>query len=492
VEQQGQSTVVSIRGNRADSRPLIADARLAQSSWAELSLSARLAVIRRFRDRLAAESSEIARSITKRPVTESLTGEILPLLEACRYLERNAARVLQYERRRGRGAAWLRGITVAVAHEAYGVVLIVGPSNYGLMLPGIQALQALVAGNAVIIKPAPGSQETLGHFAALLEQSGLPRGLIAIVDDSVETAHELLAGLVDKVVFTGSSSVGRSVLARASEYLVPATVELSGWDACIVLESADLDRTARAIAFALRFNDGATCLAPRRILVPPDRRDELVARLVAALEAGGAAAFSPASLPGAIDLVEDAIRRGARLAHGNISRNSMTGPLLLTHVTDGMPIFSTEIFGPIALVAEAADTDDAIAQAHATPYALGATVFGAQAEALAVASRLNVGVVMINDAVAPAAHPALPIAARGASGFGATRGPEGLLEFTRPKAIVLNAARRPFHLAPRRKTDEALLGAYIGAAHRISWFNRIRAALTAVSAVRGRRLEEKT
>jgi acyl-CoA reductase-like NAD-dependent aldehyde dehydrogenase len=189
-------------------------------------------------------------------------------------------------------------------------------------------------------------------------------------------------------------------------------------------------------------------------------------------------------------LAADALRRGARLAHGCVSTKSAAGPILLTHVSDSMPIFETEAFGPIALVTEVADTAAAIAKANGTPYALGATVFGARDEALAVAAKLDAGVVVINDAVVPAGHPELPIAARGASGFGVTRGPEGLLEFTRPKAIAINESRRPLHLLPARDRDEALLGAYIKVVYRTDWFNRVRAALTGVGAVRGRRLEE--
>ena len=489
MEQSAFNTVVPIARERKE--PDLSQARQAQRQWNALPIDARLAVIRQFRDRLAAESGAIARSIDQRPAVESLSGEILPLLESCRYLEEQAARVLRLERRRRRSAAWLRGITVDVAHEPYGVVLIIGPANYGLMLPGIQTLQALVAGNAVVIKPAPGSREILERFAAILATSGLPAGLLTVADESIETANQLIGGGVDKVIFTGSGSVGRSVLQRASESLVPAIVELSGWDACVVLESADLQRTARAIAFAMRFNNGQTCLAPRRILVQPRQRDALVANLIAELRAGGRAEFSPTDFSAVIELAEDALRRGARLAYGEIWADSVTGPLLLTDITEAMPIFATEVFGPIALITEVADTADAVLQANGTPYALGATVFGSKAEALDVAAQLNAGVVMINDAVVPAAHPELPIAARGASGFGATRGPEGLLAFTRPKSIVINASRRPMHLQPANDLDEAMLGAYIQAAYRINWFNRARAAFAAFSAVRGRRREEK-
>jgi acyl-CoA reductase-like NAD-dependent aldehyde dehydrogenase len=484
------SSVASLRQERRDAGRLLADARVARRLWNEQSVAARIAVLRSFRGRLAAQSRALAVMIDKRPVRDSLTGEILPLLEACRYLERHAARVLRARRSRARTGVWLRGTSVEIRREPYGTVLIIAPSNYGLMLPAAQALQALVAGNAVLIKPAPGCSAVLERFVGLLGESGLPAGLLAITDESIETAGELLRGLVDKVVFTGSSAAGQAVLSTAAEYLVPATLELSGWDACIVLESADLERAAQSIAFALVFNGGETCMAPRRILIGPERHDELVSRLVTLLGRAEPAAFAPATARPARELVEDALARGASIATGRLHPEGVSGPMLLTGVDASMPVFSTEAFGPIALVTPFDGIADAIGKANGTPFRLGATIFGDERAARRIARSLDVGVVMINDAVVPAAHPAVPLAARGASGFGTTRGTEGLLAFTRPKAIVGNRARRPLHLGPRSSADEALIEAYIGAAHGHRWRQRVAAAVAAIRTLRNR-IEEK-
>ena len=138
------------------------------------------------------------------------------------------------------------------------------------MLAGVQALHALTAGNAVIVKPAPGSRAVLERFAALLAASGLPADAAgdrrAVAADA---AHALLASGVDKLVFTGSSGAGRELLAVAGGNLVPATLELSGWDACIVLDDADVERAAARSTFALTLNAGRTCLAPRRVVASP-------------------------------------------------------------------------------------------------------------------------------------------------------------------------------------------------------------------------------
>ena len=484
--------VVSARRERSDARLLVADASRARKPWSLQPIKDRLDVLKRFRDLLAADARQLAAMVDQRPVIDTLTGELLPLLEACRYLERNAARILRPRRRTQRAASWLGRVSVETAREPLGTVLIIGPSNYGLMLPGVQALQALVAGNAVIVKPAPGSKPVLERFWSLLVQSGLPEGLLTVIDDSPEAAGELVQGLVDRVVFTGSSKVGQRVLSRASEYLVPATVELSGWDACLVLESADLDRTARAIAFALEFNNGRTCMAPRRILVSETTHDAFVARLTEQLSRVRPVHFAPEVAETAHDLVRDAIAAGAELAAGRLTAEGMAGPVLLTGVTETMAIFSTEAFGPIGLVTKVKGASDRIAKANATAFGLGATIFGEESEALSLVASLDVGVVMINDAIAPVAHPAVTIAARRGSGFGATRGAEGLLAMTRPKTVVSSRARHPLHLKSRGDRDERLLDAYINAAYRNRWSAKLIAAFQAVRALRHRRVQEKS
>jgi acyl-CoA reductase-like NAD-dependent aldehyde dehydrogenase len=478
------ATVVPIGIDPGNTFATLETAWQAQRHWGRLQVPARLRTLAEFRDRLAADARELAATMQQRPVGDSLAGEILPLLEACRFLERRAVRLLRAQRRRARVGAWLRGTRLDVYPDAYGTVLIVGPSNYGLMLPGIQALQALVAGNAVIVKPAPGTAVVLQRFAELLEHSGLPRGLLQITDAAPERVHELLAGGIDLLVFTGSGAAGRVVLKQAAAQMVPVIAELSGWDACIVLETADLERAARAIAFALRFNAGETCLAPRRITVARDCYADFISRLRQQVSRIPAQPFRDDSRATAGSLIAAALEQGAELACGELGHAGPVGPVVLTGVTETMSIFRQEVFGPIALVSEFADSFDAVAQANATDFALGATIFGAVREARNLATQLDAGVVMINDAIVPAAHPALPIAPRRGSGFGVTRGPEGLLAFTRPRAVVTSSARRPPHLTGAAQVPETLLGAYIAAAYRRRLGARIRAALTVVATLR--------
>lgn len=475
-----------------DAQRLVRRGAAAQSAWAARGLDARLEVVARFRGRLAAEAGALAASIDSRPQAETLAAEILPLLECCRFLERRAAAVLRSTRNRGPAPLWLRGIVVETTREPFGTVLIVGPGNYGLMLAGVQALHALTAGNAVIVKPAPGSVAVLERFAALLAASGLPEGALTITGPSPQIAHSLLAAGVDKLLFTGSSATGRQLLALAARNLVPATLELSGWDACIVLDDADVARVAKALTFALTLNAGRTCLAPRRVIASP-KTCHALERLVGAAADSQSIPFDPRAAARVPALVEDAARKGARLVSGNTSDATRAmGPLILADVTPHMAIFSADVFGPVLLLCAAHGVEEAVAHANQAPFALGVTIFGSERKARELVPRLAAGVAMINDVIVPAAHPEVSLAARRASGFGVTRGADGLLEMTRPKVTTLSRARWPLHLKPQGERSTDLLAAYALAAYGNGLRSRLRALAAALGYMRSGRSDGAT
>jgi acyl-CoA reductase-like NAD-dependent aldehyde dehydrogenase len=462
----------------------IARARIGQPAWARTPLRERLRCLRRFRALLAADAAQLAATIGRRPAAETIVAEIIPLLDACHFIEREAPRLLASRRPRARGLPLPGRVRVRIEREPYGVVLVIGPGNYGLMLAAVQALQALAAGNAVVVKPAPGARTALARCAVLLERSGVPRNVLTVVDESTETARALLDGAIDRVVFTGSNGTGRDVLGRISSRLVPAALELSGWDPCVMLDDADPELVAAALAFALRFNGGETCVAPRRVFVGTALSGSLERALAGRPAAIDAIPFNAGISVRLGSLVSDAIARGARLIAGRIRDVSASGPVALAGVTADMPIWSTELFGPILLIHEYADLDAAIAEANRSDFSLGASVFGQEPRALAVADRLRAGLVTVNDVIFPLADPQVPLSARGASGFGVTRGAEGLLAMTRPKAVTRPRARRvtrqAFDLAP----PAALLAAYAIVTHGRGLATRTRALMDVLRAAR--------
>ena len=433
---------------------VIGAARIAQAAWADRPVGARVKVMARLRRLLGREAPALATTVGRAPA-DTLVAEVLPLAEAARFLVRHAPRILAPRRLRTFRPLWLFGVSAEIRREPCGVVLVLAPANYPLFLPGAQALQALAAGNAVSVKPAPGCTAPMAALAGMLRRAGLPEGLFQVLDE--QSGPGAVRAGYDRIVLTGSADTGRAVLAAAAGTLTPATMELSGSDAVFVLPGADLDLVASCLAYGLRLNGGATCIAPRRVFVPPTMAAALEAALLARLP-GIPDAHVPPAVTGRLDaLLADALANGARL----ITPRAAGRPAVLAAADAGMALLQQDVFAPwLALVA----TDDALAEAARCPYALGASVFGPAQAAAAFAGRVRAGSVCVNDLIVPTADPRLPFGGRGASGFGVTRGAEGLLELTVIKTISVRRRFRP-HLAASGERDAQRFATMIRVLH---------------------------
>lgn len=386
-----------------------AKARAAQSRWALQPIAHRLQLIRELRHLIAANTETLAiaaAAVSNRPVAEKLASEVLPLADGCRWLEGNAARVLA-SRRSGKSERprWMQRFSFEVQRQPFGVVLVIGPGNYPLFLPAIHSLHALAAGNAVLLKPALGTRSLALTFAKFARAGGLDPALLTILPENVKAAHDAIADGVDKVIFTGSSENGRYVLARLAATNTPAVMELSGEDAVIVFADADVELVVRALKFGARLNGGATCIAPRRLIVERSIADHL----------------------------------GTRLADADVT------PLPLDTFRD---------------------EEDALDYIHSASFALGASIFSRDiTRARALAARIKTGFVLINDLIVPSADPRMPFGGVKASGFGTTRGNEGLLEMTFPHVVAVSRGNSHRHFDDTGADDARLFSSYIRAAH---------------------------
>ena len=474
---------------QGDVEQAIASACLAQSAWAARPLEERVPIIRRTRALIADEAlslAEAANCICQRPLAEILSAEVLPLADACRFLERDSERLLRARRVGWRGRPlWLTGVASEVHREPHGLILIIGASNYPLFLPAVQMLQALVAGNAVLLKPGTGGSPAAEAFADILRRAGTPPDLIQVLPEPPTAAQSAIAFGVDKVVFTGSATTGESVLAQCAQTLTPATVELSGCDAMFVRADANIELVIRAIQFGLRLNNGATCIAPRRVFVHRALAAELEAQLRGAIFE--TSEFVHTQL---FQCVTEALLDGADLIQGSIQPNGrrVSVPLIIGSVNPSMRLTREDIFAPVLSLITVIDDAEAIAFAAQCPYSLGATIFSRdEAAAKAFATKVRAGVVAINDLIVPTADPRLPFGGRARSGFGVTRGEEGLLEMTVPKVISIRRGRWHSHFNAPQAGDGELFASYIGAAHGGRWRTRLAAALEICRSIRRRR-----
>jgi acyl-CoA reductase-like NAD-dependent aldehyde dehydrogenase len=390
-----------------------------------------------------------------RPAVELWSGEILPTLDALRWLVRDGVRELRPRTLRRSGLQWyLRATRHELAWEPHGVVAVVTPGSGLLFLGLTQIAAALLAGNAVVWKPSPAGVAVAEAAAALLARAGLPAGLLELVAGGAEAARAVIDAGVDKLFFTGGSEAGRALYACQAARGRPAVLELSGRHAAVVLAGADLGLAARGIAFGKLANGGRHCVSIQLVLVERDAGGflETMRAVLGSLRIDATEVVDPGERGRLDALVADAVGRGARRLAGEDG-----GVTLLGEVAPGMRVVEEEVRGPILVVATVASADEAVAWVNRSPFRLSASVWATDTgRARRLASRLDVGQVWINDALHPTGQPAVTLAGRGASGFGASRGLAGLMEMVQPKVVSetpLRAPRRHYLPSPARAAD---------------------------------------
>lgn len=503
------STVNSTSNSALTPTAAILQARAAQPAWAERLVRERMRIVGHIAAQIAEHHAELV-ALNPRPNAsraEIVASELLPLADACRYAARMTRRALAPTTHSARHGAWWMGrIGVQVVRQPWGVVLVVAPSNYPLFLPGVQIVQALAAGNAVVVKPAIGCEPLLRRFAQCVSTAGVPPELLQILDSSIAAGQEAMDAGVDKVFVTGSAETGRAILSQLSQTLTPATLELSGCDAAFVTDRADLKRVARCLAYALRLNGGATCIAPRRVFVPPAHEEQLCRLLIEELrrppDSGNEATTTQvavsevpvadyqvpiAAAEKLIAAVQQALAGGAQLILGSLPDGAhrpahvQLSPLVLRGVTPSMDVAKLDLFGPIVSLLSVPSMSTAIAADRACPFGLGASIFGPSNHAHYWSKQIDAGCVVINDIVVPTADPRVGFGGRDQSGWGSTRGWEGLVEMTRPKTICTRAGRWLPHLAPTLAEDPRAVEALLSLFHSPKWSSRLAALRTLIT-----------
>lgn len=454
--------------------------RTAQRDWQAVPLKQRLMILYPLRTALAATPDRFLESIClphRHTTADTLGAELLPFADACRFLERRAKTLL---RPRSLGMSgrplWLWGTRAVIHRDPHGVVLIIGPWNYPLLLTGVQAVQALVAGNAVLLKPGQNSSAVMQVLKEVLVSAGLNPGLLTILPEAPQAAQQAIRLGVDYAVLTGSAVTGQNVLHQLSDTLIPAAMELSGCDALFVLPDADLVQAAKALSFGLRFNSSATCIAPRRVFVPIAELAKLEKLLHQEMESLPKLYVPNEVAEKAIQLVREAISQGATLLIGSFDNETGQSefPLILSNVTPGMELAQADLFAPVASLLSYHNLEEALQANLACPYALSASVFGPTLASERFAKCVEAGSVVINDLIAPTADPRLGFGGRRQSGFGLTRGAEGLLSMTVQKSVITRRGGWRLHFRRSSPKIERNLRGYLKLVHGGRLGNRIQ------------------
>jgi succinate-semialdehyde dehydrogenase / glutarate-semialdehyde dehydrogenase len=436
----------------ADVEEAVRRARAAQASWAARPIRTRTQVLRKLASLVLERQDEVLDLIQLESgkVRAHAFEEVADVAVVAAYYARTAPHHLRPRRREG--AFPLLTTTTEVRH-AKGVVGIIAPWNYPLSMAITDAIPALLAGNACVLKPAQQTPFTALWVVDLAREAGLPEDLLTVVTGRGSVLGDPLIDGVDYVTFTGSTETGRRVARRAGERLVGASLELGGKNAMLVLDDADLDAAADGAVRGCFASAGQLCISIERLLVHASIADEFTRRFVGRVDrlrlsaelAWGGEMGSLASrdqLATVTRHVEDAVARGAKVLTGGMPRPDI-GPLvyaptILADVTDAMEVHGCETFGPVVSLATFEDVDEAIARANDTAYGLNASVWTRDARrGRELATRLRAGTVNVNEAYAAAwASVDAPMGGMGDSGLGRRHGREGIWKYTEVQNIA--------------------------------------------------------
>ncbi|WP_407443074.1 succinic semialdehyde dehydrogenase [Rhodococcus sp. (in: high G+C Gram-positive bacteria)] len=440
-------------GTADDAKAAIDRARTAQASWARTPVAERAEIILRYRELVFARRDrlmDMAQAETGKSRT-SAQEEVLDISMTARHYARVAPKLLEPRRATGMLPVLTK---TTVLHHPKGVVGVIAPWNYPMTLAVSDAIPALLAGNAVVLKPDSQTPYCALAVAELLYEAGVPRDVFAVVPGPGSVVGTAIVENSDYLMFTGSSQTGRLLAEQAGRRLIGFSAELGGKNPMIVTAGANLRKVTDAAVRACYSNSGQLCISIERIYVEKSIAPEFLRMFgdrVRAIKLGASYDFDNemGSLVNETQVktvsghVDDAVAKGATLVAGGKARPDL-GPLfyeptVLTDVPEDAECYRDETFGPVVSVYPVDNVDEAIRRANDTEYGLNASVWAAtKAQGEEIAAKVRAGTVNVDEGYAPAwGSMDAPMGGVGISGVGRRHGAEGLLKYTESQTVAV-------------------------------------------------------
>ena len=427
-----------------------ARARQAQQKWSKLPFGSRAKVIAGFHDRVLDRSAQVLDVIQQETgkSRRDAFAEVVSVAGTARYYLSHAESILASRGKRGAVPLVTRSV---LEHRPYGIVGMITPWNYPFLLTMGDALPALLAGNAVVIKPSELTPLSAVLGLELLVDSGLEPDLLSIVHGTGDVGNELIRH-VDYIGFTGGSVTGRKVAVAAAERLIPCSLELGGKNPMIVLKDAPLKEAAMGLLSGAFSNAGQTCISVERVYVEASIFEEF-SRLVATAAKQIKLGWSPswdldmgslihaAHAEKVMGHIDEAVQGGARVLAGARRRTDLgpafVEPTVLTQVNHRASVSTQETFGPVVSMYPVESANEAIVMANDSNYGLNASVWaGRSDEALSVARQIEAGSVGIHSTLMIYNAFDVPMGGMKISGIGRRHGEHGILRYTQEQSIV--------------------------------------------------------
>ncbi|MCX6651257.1 MAG: aldehyde dehydrogenase family protein [Methanomassiliicoccales archaeon] len=444
---------------------IIDTARKAQAEWAALPLDKRKNILHQVQNALAKRTDEFVGLVsqeTGKPAMEALATDVMNALSVGDFAVGRMEHIFRESTVDfGSLSTMMRymGRSSHMIPRPLGVVGIIATWNYPLAIPYSQAMMALAAGNAVILKPSSHTPLTALRMGEMMLKTGIPEGLMQVIVGSGEEVGEaLVRSNVDRLVFTGHPDVGHRIMTVAAQRLTPLTLELGGKDAFIVLKDADLRRAAKAACWGSFVNCGQTCVAVKRIYLHRSvekKFTELFLEEVRALKQGydpedPSLTVGPLISEKAIKDMETqvarALEQGAKILIGGQRKPGEKGyffePTVITNAAQSSDIVQKETFGPIVVLLTFDSEEEVVRLNNDSLYALNGSVWTSDLEkGREIATRLRSGTITVNNVAYTYGLGATPWGGRGESGFGRTHGDNGFEEMIERQHVHLDRGK---------------------------------------------------
>ena len=432
-------------------REYIERARAKQPEWAATPVKERKKIMLRYHDLVLKHQKELLDLIQDEngKNRRSAFEEVLDSALTARHYAYRAGKLLKNDRAK---VALPIATKTRVEHSPVGVVGIIAPWNYPLVLSLSDAIPAMLAGNTVVLKPDSSTPLTALRAAELFAEAGLPKDVLNVVPGSGREVGQLLVQEADYLMFTGSSNTGAKLASQAGERLIGFSGELGGKNPLIVTADADVEKIVSGVRHACFSNTGQLCISIERMYVHRAVADEFIpafVRCVEKMRIGGGhdwnidmgSLINEDQAETVADFVEDAVNKGATVATGGKRLTDLGpafyAPTVLLNVPEDAKLYREEVFGPVVYIEVVDSHEEAIAKANDTDYGLNASVFGKPSTAHKIASQLQAGTVNINEGYGAGwSSIGAPMGGWKRSGVGRRHGDGGLLKYTEARTVA--------------------------------------------------------